>query len=59
MQSCSVVKVNEVDFAKKLQVWAKTGFKALGDTCGCGMGGTTQKVLKHESFLKDPHWVAN
>jgi ADP-ribosylglycohydrolase len=37
-------------FAIKLKDWSRTGFPDLGDTCGMGMGGSTNMVMNHTDF---------
>lgn len=43
-----------LEFAKSLVRWKETGFGELGDTVGMGLGGSTNMVLTHASFLTNP-----
>lgn len=52
-------KVSPTDYASKLLSWARKGFPELGDYAGMGLGATTSHVLRHNSFLTDPHSASN
>ena len=43
-----------MDIAKRIKLWACYGFKELGDTRGCGLGETTQRVLSRQDYETDP-----
>ena len=46
-----------MDFGSRLKEWCRKGFPELGDFGGMGIGATTHKVLSHEKFDTDPHFV--
>ena len=46
-----------MDFGSRLKQWCRKGFPELGDFAGMGIGATTHKVLSHEKYDKDPHFV--
>ena len=46
-----------MDFGSRLKQWCRKGFPELGDFGGMGIGATTHKVLSHEKYDKDPHFV--
>ncbi len=45
-------------FAKKLFNWKNNGFTELGDTVGCGIGGSTLSVINDGMFLINPQQAA-
>ncbi|KAK3101046.1 hypothetical protein FSP39_000557 [Pinctada imbricata] len=50
--------IDELDFAKRLQNWCKSGFPELGDNEGIILSQTIQKVTSHKQFVSNPHYVA-
>lgn len=45
-------------FAKKLFDWKNNGFPEIGDTVGCGIGGSTLNVINDGMFLVSPQQSA-
>eukprot|EP01117_Protostelium_nocturnum_P012778 TRINITY_DN4729_c0_g4_i3.p1 TRINITY_DN4729_c0_g4~~TRINITY_DN4729_c0_g4_i3.p1 ORF type:complete len:421 (-),score=171.98 TRINITY_DN4729_c0_g4_i3:100-1362(-) len=54
----STRSVDPLDFAQRLRFWVEKGFPELGDKGGMGLGATVGKVVRNQSFLKDPKGVA-
>jgi ADP-ribosylglycohydrolase len=46
-------------FAKKIIDWKNSGFPELGDTCGSGLGGTTNMVLINDKWLDTDLFAAS
>ncbi|BFZ10727.1 hypothetical protein BsWGS_13766 [Bradybaena similaris] len=47
--------VDELEFARRLKVWAHRGFPELCDSPGFVTSETIRKVVTHQAFCTDPH----
>ncbi|CAG5123150.1 unnamed protein product [Candidula unifasciata] len=47
--------VDELEFARRLKVWAQQGFPELSDMPGVVTSETVRKVVAHPAFCTDPH----
>lgn len=50
--------VDELDFAKRLVSWKRSGVPELGDTEGFLLSDLTKLVLQEEGYVNSPHQVA-
>eukprot|EP01133_Synstelium_polycarpum_P011484 gene11484-13389_t len=56
-------KIDEVNYAKRLQKWVTSGFSELGDTCGLGSTGSSV-ILQNQFtsaplFISEKNWVTS